>query len=393
MSEHTDESPDTMARRGESAKQNRLAKALRDVPVIDMDVHVSFRHEEVQRAMLDHLEEPYRRQLEYNLRPDKSSYDGTYPTDNWDRDLSGTNPTELMQVTKPEEDILEVLSDEFHVNYPIVNMLPELNTVQQTDKALALNRAANDVLVERFLEGQERIRGVASVVPHDPRKAAEEIHRMADDERIVGVFMNTSGVKTPLGDPQYDPIYRAAEDTGLPMVYHGAAAPGLALDFPILQHELNTYFANHALGHVYSQMLTLTSLIENGVPEKFPGLDFVFQEVGIAWLSLVFRLNREYKQRRSEVPLLEKTPEEYVRDQFYFATQPMDEPNDARHMKQLLETWGGDTLMFATDHPHFDIDNTEALMKFLQSFPEDERNDILYGNAAEVFDIDVEVTP
>jgi len=49
-------------------------------------------------------------------------------------DISGKLPTELMQVTDPQEDIDDVLSREFHVDYPIVNMLPELNMVRQTDK-------------------------------------------------------------------------------------------------------------------------------------------------------------------------------------------------------------------------------------------------------------------
>lgn len=380
---------DSLAERSEQARTNPLADQLKEIPVIDMDVHTSFRHDEIQRDMLEHLDDPYRQEVEYYLQPEHSAYDGLYPTDNYNRDLNGKLPTELMQVTDPQEDIDDVLSSEFHVDYPIVNMLPELNMVRQTDKAVAFNRAANNVLVERFLDGHDNFRGLASVVPHDPSAAAEEIDRIAQEDQICGVFMNSSGVKTPLGDPKYDPIYRAAEDNDLPVVYHGAAAPGLGLDFPIIQHEMQTYMANHALGHVYSQFLNLTSLFENGTPAKFPDVDFVFQEAGIAWLSLIFRLNREYKQRRSEVPLLEKTPEEYVRDQFYFATQPLDEPNDQRMMKQLIEMWGGDVLMFATDHPHFDIDNTEALLKYLDDFSEEERNKVLYGNSAEVFDIDV----
>jgi predicted TIM-barrel fold metal-dependent hydrolase len=382
---------DSLAERSGQARRNPLAEQLRKVPVIDMDVHASFRNEAIQRAMLDHLEGPYRKEAEYYLQPDTSSYDGLYPTDNYNRDVNGKLPGELMQVTDPQEDIQEVLSEEFHVDYPIVNMLPELNTVRQDDKALALNRAANNVLIERFLDGHDNFYGLASLVPHKPARAAEEVDRMADEDRICGVLFNSTGVKTPLGDERYDPVYRAAEDNDLPVVYHGAAAPGLAVDFPILQHELQTYMANHALGHVYSQMLNLTSLFENGTPEKFPDLDFVFQEAGVAWLSLIFRLNREYKQRRSEVPLLERSPEQYVRDQFYFATQPLDEADDPTMMKRLVEMWGGDVLMFATDHPHFDIDNTETLLRYLGDVPESERDDILYGNSAEVFDINVDV--
>lgn len=380
---------DSLAERSDHARENPLARQLRETTVIDMDVHTSFRNEAIQRDMLEHLEGPHRKEAEYYLRPDSSAYDGLYPTDNYNRDVSGKLPAELMQVTDPQEDIQEVLSEEFHVDYAIINMLPELNMVRQDDKALALNRAANNVLIERFLDGHDNFRGLASLVPHRPAKAAEEIDRMADEDGICGLLFNSTGVKTPLGDEQYDPIYRAAEDHGLPVVFHGAAAPGLALDFPILQHELQTYMANHALGHIYSQMLNLTSLFENGTPAKFPELDFVFQEAGVAWLSLIFRLNREYKQRRSEVPLLEKPPEEYVRDQFYFATQPLDEAQDPRMMKQIVEMWGGDVLMFATDHPHFDIDNTEALLRYLNDMPDSEREDILYRNSAEVFDIDV----
>jgi len=202
------------------------------------------------------------------------------------------------------------------------------------------------------------------------------------------VFFNSSGVKTPLGDPKYDPIYRAAEDNGLPVVYHGAAAPGLALDFPSSSMRCRPIWPT-TLAHVYSQMLTLTSLFENGTPAKFPDIDFVFQEAGVAWLSLIFRLNRDYKQRRSEVPLLEKTPEEYVRDQFYFATPTPRRTERPRDDETAHRDVGADVLMFATDHPHYDIDNTEALLKYLNDFSKAERNDVLYGNAAEVFDIDV----
>jgi len=375
--------------RTDSARDNRLAELLDEIPVIDVDVHVSFFAEELQRDIADRLDDPYAQQLEYYLN-DGSSYGYSgWANDTWDRDLMGKAPTTLAEVTDPHEDIMDILSEEFHIDHPIIDPLPELNTVQQTDKAIAYMRATNDMLIDRFLDECEDMYGLLTLIPHDPEACAAEIDRLGDEDQIVGAFWNSTGVKTPLGDPENDVIYRAAEKKGLPMVYHGAAAPGVEVDFPILQYEMNTYFGNHALTHIFSQFMNLTSLFENGVPAKFPDLDFVFKEAGVAWGTLMYRLNREYKERKPEIPHLEKTPEEYFRDQFYIGTQPLDEPNDDRHIKSILDMLGSESLMFATDYPHFDVDSTESFIQLLSDFSEDEREQILYKNAAEVYGIDV----
>jgi len=82
MARNTDSAAE---RSSEQARDNPLADQLWEIPVIDMDVHTSFRNKEIQRDMLDHLEDPYRREVDYYLQPDRSSYDGLYPTDNYNR--------------------------------------------------------------------------------------------------------------------------------------------------------------------------------------------------------------------------------------------------------------------------------------------------------------------
>lgn len=389
MAEQPEQQDETFPSRSAEVKDNNLAKQLQETPVIDLDVHVDFYHEDIQHDIAKHLKDPYGKQLEYYLS-DQSSYGNSgYASDTWDRDLMGKAPTVLTSVTDPEEDLKQVLPNEFHIDYPILNPLPEINVIPQSAKAVEYMHAINDMLIERFLDGYDDFYGLGTVVPHNAHKSAEEIDRMGNEDQIVGILINTTGVKTPLGDPQYDVMYKAAEDNDLPMVHHAAAAPGVEIDFPILQHDMNSYFGNHALTHIFCQLLNLTSLMENGVPEKFPDLDFVFQEAGIAWITQMFRLNREYKERKAELPLLEKTPEEYIRDQFYFGTQPMDEPNDARHMKQIIEMVGPESLMFATDYPHFDVDNTETFLRHLSNFSDEEKQRVLHGNASEVFGIEV----
>ncbi|WP_231588015.1 amidohydrolase family protein [Halostagnicola sp. A56] len=138
-------------------------------------------------------------------------------------------------------------------------------------------------------------------------------------------------------------------------------------------------------------MLTLTSLIVNGTPEKFPGLNFIMLEAGLGWVPyMMYRLNKECSIRRAEVPLLEKSPEEYIRDQFSFATQPIGEPNNQVHMEQIIDMVGPESLLFASDYPHWDFDHPDALDKHLQSnVPKEGRKKVLSGNAAELFDLDI----
>ena len=61
-----------------------------------------------------------------------------------------------------------------------------------------------------------------------------------------------------------------------------------------------------------------------------------------------------------------KTPEEYIKDQFYISTQPVGEPNNQEDMRKIMEVIGFDRMMFSSDYPHFDFDHPEGLEKFLR---------------------------
>jgi hypothetical protein len=101
---------------------------------------------------------------------------------------------------------------------------------------------------------------------------------------------------------------------------------------------------------------------------------------------MMYRLNKEYSIRKSEAPLLEKSPEQYVRDQFYFGSQPLGEPEDPEHMGQLIEMVGEDSVCFASDYPHWDFDHPDALDSHLRSqYTEEERNQVLYENPKEAY--------
>jgi predicted TIM-barrel fold metal-dependent hydrolase len=129
------------------------------------------------------------------------------------------------------------------------------------------------------------------------------------------------------------------------------------------------------------------SLVCEGVMEELKDLRVVLIEGGFAWLpALMWRLDKNYRGLRSEVPWLKQPPSEYILDQFRATTQPMEEPPIPHQLLQVIDMIGRDDfLLFATDYPHWDFDAPDrSLPAFL---PSKLRRQIMADNAARFYGI------
>lgn len=375
---------------GDLADQSQQQSAATECAIVDTDVHTAYRTQEIRDKIAERLDEPYRTYLQ----TETLNY-GPYPRDSYPKGLdaqTGSSMTSKSVVSDPSE-IKADLCEGMGVDYALLNSLQKLDLVPQTERAIQEMSAINDVFIEHFLDGYNEFFGYCMLTTRQPDKVAEEIDRMGSEKDIVGAMILNGPSEKPLGDPRYDIIYRAAEDNDLPIVFH-ASAVGYSLNrkFPFMYQDLERYSTLHALSHPFANMTTIASLMMNGVPVKFPDLEFVFLEQDLGIVPLIeARLNREAAQHPYEVPLLEKTPEEYMRERFYFATQPLPEPNDIRHARQLIDMVGPDRIMFATDHPHGDFDPPGAVVqKYFGHLSEDNRDKILYRNADSVFNLGIQ---
>ena len=77
----------------------------------------------------------------------------------------------------------------------------------------------------------------------------------------------------------------------------------------------------------------------------------------------MWRMDQHFERFRDEVPHLKRRPSEYVREHFWFTTQPIDEPDEARHLRSLIEWVGVDRLLFSSDYPHWDFDDPRFAFK------------------------------
>ena len=137
------------------------------------------------------------------------------------------------------------------------------------------------------------------------------------------------------------------------------------------------------MAHVFQSQVM--SLIAEGVFDRFPELRIVCVESGWTWLpSLMWRLDKEWKGLRREVPWVTRAPSEYIREQIRFTLQPTDAPPDRDVLLEVLDQIGSDdVLLFSTDWPHWQFDTPEEA--FPLDLPPARADKILRGNARAVY--------
>jgi len=300
-------------------------------PVLDADGHVTESTEQVAK----YLDEPYRR------RPLNFPF---YPQDGWDRRLLGT----LGDFGGDAETWLRALDKggvEATILYPTLGLF--MSFIKDREWAVALCRAYNSFLHEEFVEVSPRLKAVALLPVQDPDAAALELRRSVKELGFVGAMLAADGPHL-LGDARFTPIYAEADRLGVMLGIHasGSHLGGAGVDlFP-------RFIQAHTCSHPFGQMRQLTSVVFEGVPERFPTLRLAFLEAGCGWAPYwMERMDDEFDKRgRAEAPVLRKKPSEYVRSgSIYFSCEA-----DEWLLPQALKLVGENQIVYASDFPHWD---------------------------------------
>ena len=112
------------------------------------------------------------------------------------------------------------------------------------------------------------------------------------------------------------------------------------------------FIQTHTCSHAFGQMRQLTSIILEGVPERFPDVRIAFLEAGCGWAPYwMERMDDEFAKRgHAEAPALKKKPSDYVRGgTIYFSCEA-----DEWLLPQALTLVGENQIVWASDFPHWD---------------------------------------
>lgn len=239
--------------------------------------------------------------------------------------------------------------DEPGVAYAILNCAYAVESLHNPYGAAALASAVNDWLLAEWLEPEPRLRGTLVIPSQDPELAAQEIERRGSHPAFVQIYLPARSSEL-YGTRRYHPIYRAAEKHHLAIAIHAGGAPGA----PPTSSGWPSYFIEEYAGMAHIFQSQLINLLVEGVFEEFPGLKVIFCASGFTWLpSLMWRLDKEWKGLRREIPWVKRPPSDYIRQHVRFTLQPLDLPPDPRQFHQILEQVESDELLlFSSDYPY-----------------------------------------
>jgi predicted TIM-barrel fold metal-dependent hydrolase len=249
--------------------------------------------------------------------------------------------------------------DPHNIDLGVLTMIrPHPGSFQNTHLADAVCQAMNRWQVAEWTAPEPRLKASLLVPYEDGEASAHEIARWAGDPNYVQVLL-LSRTAEPLGQKRYWPIYRAAAEAGWPVGIHAFGFGG----YPVSGSGWPSFYLEDMVGHAQSCQSMLTSMVFEGIFERFATLRIVLIEAGFGWLpSLCWRLDRLWQRLRAETPHLKRRPSEYIRDHVWLTTQPMEEPEPKTRALDAIDWIGWDRLLFATDYPHWDYDDPAQVL-------------------------------
>src|SRR5437660_161534 len=230
--------------------------------------------------------------------------------------------------------------------------------VQDRDWSIGLARAYNDWLYNAYTKRDGRLQGIALLPILDVGAAVTELRHAVRDLGMRGALLPAATVLgKAFGHRDFDPLYEEAERLDVALAVHGAPSRGFGFDF------FDSFIKTHTLEHPFAILVQLTSLMFDGVFERFPQLRVAFLVCGAGWVPYMMdRMDDEFEKRGTRwCPFLRRKPSEYVRAANIAFSCEVEE----RTLPYVIELVGEDRIFFASDFPH-----ERARPDFLHDIPE-----------------------
>jgi predicted TIM-barrel fold metal-dependent hydrolase len=243
-------------------------------------------------------------------------------------------------------------------------------------RATALARDSNDKLAAAVKAYPQRFAGFAALALQEPEKAAAEFERCVRKLGFKGVLIHGTTRGVFLDDPQFTPIFEAAQALDVPIYLHPTLPPKPVEDayFSGLPGQLGFYLSSAAWGWHVETGLHCLRLIASGLFDRFPKLNIIIGHMGE---DLPFSIARAEAVLSRETKHLKRKVGEYFQQNFYITTSGYF---TVPPFLCTLQVVGADRILFSVDYPY--SPNTVG-RNFLNALPvsTDDLGKISHGNA------------
>jgi len=271
------------------------------------------------------------------------------------------------------------------VLYTTIGLLWEAE-LDDPELSQAYTRAYNRWICE-FCDGNPRLIPTAHLSLSDPSAAARELERAVGEGARGAYVAPFTHDGRPLGHPENDPVFAAAQDLEVPFAIHPTFEPqwtkGTRMGAWENVKELRLLASVTASDGVRQQF---TTLFDYGVFDRFPSLRIVVLESGGGWIGYwLDRIDAVFGHTfiGTRVPLQHK-PSDYFRERVWISCDP-----DERTIPALAQRFGADRFMWASDFPHADHtpEYITDLDELASEFSEVARRQFLGDNARSLYRI------
>jgi predicted TIM-barrel fold metal-dependent hydrolase len=279
------------------------------------------------------------------------------------------------------------------VLYNSVLIWARIKTLKDEKLKLACFQAYNDWMAEFQAHCPERLIGIGLVPSTGIEDAIAETKRCVDELKLKTVMLE-SWPNGSLFDPSPadDQFWGYAADAGIPVDVHIGYAIPSTLGRPQAESNGVREARSQTDPSARSRFIgVMSSMIRNGVFERFPKLKFVGAEVNAGWVpDYLERFDTLFKVAPHSGPeKLSLLPSDYFRRNVHVTFLPDYVGVKSRHMIGL------ENMMWSSDFPHsvsnWPIDGEIARDQMIKgAVPEDEADKLLWKNCADLYHIPYE---
>jgi predicted TIM-barrel fold metal-dependent hydrolase len=232
-----------------------------------------------------------------------------------------------------------------------------LDQSQDIDLAYKLAEAHNRMMTD-FCTVDRRFLGTAYIPLADFDRAQETAKN--------AIAMGLKGLMIPSRCPNghspshvaFDPIWRMAEEAGLPILFHVGGEEKLNPDYfnnglPKVKdfHGGEENFTSVSFMMIpHSVMLTLAAMIFDGVLDRFPKLRIGAIELGASWVPSWMRYldagADAFRKGEERLKRLTLKPSEFVKRQVRVTPYPHEDAG------WIIQNTGEEVCLFSSDYPH-----------------------------------------
>ena len=250
------------------------------------------------------------------------------------------------------------------------------------DLRVACMRVYNDWIAEFCAVAPHRLVGAAQLPLVEDRLDLAIAEAQRAEKLGLGAVMLPHGPGVTYDHAEYNPLWEALQDLGIPITIHITTGTITASS-----HAYPSGTAGHTINITKSKTGISAAAIEllwGGVPARYPGLRFVMTEGGIGWIAFVLRFMDHWWEdhHRRLSPKLDEPPSFYFHRQFW-ATFEDDRPGIL-----TLPMLNVDHLMWSNDYPHTEgtwPNSARQIDKDMGGLPEPVRRKLVHDNAAALY--------